>query len=134
MSYSLEMQRPFLSQRLWVLFFVYRAFLGRLSWRVVEGKAAGKLPPWDRSDDGKDDAVIQMLTTVLASEEIVRARPQVVGGPHLVIELLEQRILAEIEKAISGGAVADLNLSEGQRLADALRIAEATFGGKEVRS
>jgi len=116
---ALEMQRPFLGERLWTLFFLYRAFSGRLAFRVVDGKQKGALPVWDA-----DAGITDLLKTTLSSAEIETARSPKFGGPQYAINLFEQKIIGEADRWISGKSAAELSIEEGQHLAEALRLAQ----------
>ncbi len=62
---EVEKVRPFIGEKLWELFFIDDAFLARISWKVIEGKANGKLFPWDKDIQGKHDAnLIELLKPV----------------------------------------------------------------------
>ncbi len=90
-----ENDRPYLGERLWHLFFIYRAFLGRLTALILIGKKRGHIGDW-RNDDG----VRQLLGPALSDQQagsIVASR----DNPHaanLVIGRLQDLMLAEIRR------------------------------------
>lgn len=129
----LEHRRPFLGERAWVLFWVYRAVCLRLGFRVAEGHEKGGISPWDRQFNGKDDAILGLLRQVLSEDEILTARGRVFGGPQFVLELLEQRLLSECDKRVSGLAGAEVSVGEGKRLAETLLAAQTAISGNAAQ-
>lgn len=65
---DIEKLRPLIGEKTYILFFIYRAFIGRLANFVIQGKKGKVLPDW-RSDD----ATQQLLSTVLTEDEIDEA-------------------------------------------------------------
>lgn len=124
---ELESSRPFLGEHLWVRFWVYRAAAGRITWRFAEGRARRLIPRWDRDESGGPDPMIELLRTVLEESEISWLQQQEVGGPHRLLDLMEQKILAEADRWISGAAAAAYSVEEGRKLVDALWQAEHGF-------
>lgn len=94
---KIEEDRPYLGETLWLRFFVYRAFLGRLAVLIIEGKRNGHIPDW-RQDNG----VRQLLSAV--------------GPPELSLEVLESGFsMTAINRAV--------NLLESSILEEASLIA-----------
>jgi hypothetical protein len=64
---NLERVRPYLGETLWSQYFIYRAFMGRLSYLIVRAKKVGRF-----SGDWRDDKLIrQLLPNVLPPEDVV---------------------------------------------------------------
>jgi hypothetical protein len=59
---SIERERPYLGETLWLRFFIYRAFLGRLAVLTIKGKRTGHFEDWR-----KDGGIHQIISTVLPS-------------------------------------------------------------------
>jgi hypothetical protein len=57
---SLEESGPFLGPELWALFWIYRAFCGRLCVKAIEGRKHGRVPEWDKDNDGKKDYIADL--------------------------------------------------------------------------
>ena len=116
-----EACRPFLGERLWTMFWAYRAVIGRLCLKVLEGRDKGKIPPWRFDLDGeRDEYVIKLLQLILSDEEI-KLIPLSIGVRSRLLGLCEQKILLEMEARISGRHVADLSIDEGRRVRDVLQ-------------
>jgi hypothetical protein len=62
---SVEAERPYLGETLWLKFFVYRAFLGRLAHLLIEGKRSGHFTDWR-----KDSGVLQIVANVLSQQTV----------------------------------------------------------------
>lgn len=107
-----ESLRPYLSQRAWSLFWIYRAFLTRVVHRVVVGRDKGEITYWK-----EDSATMSLLESVLPREQMDRIRSQKLGGLNLARELLEHMLLAELQRIIFGHDAAELNLDQAAELA-----------------
>lgn len=121
---EIEQNRPFVGERLWTYFFIYRAFNMRLVMKTLYGRGKGHIHPWYADMQGRPDSHKRVWAAVLNEVEIGEALKRPTGGPQYVIGLMEQKILHEIDVLISGRSVADLSVAESQRLADALQSAE----------
>jgi hypothetical protein len=96
---GIENDRPYLGEKLWGLFFVYRAFLGRLAHLIVEGKRRHHIADW-REDHG----VRQLLGHVLPATEVellFQAKEDVTAVTRAV-DTLQLLILVEIRHITSG--------------------------------
>lgn len=123
--------RPFLGELLWNLFLVYDIFLGRLSILISVNQ------PWTRTSDGKilpwfhDQFMIDLLKPVTEIEK--SQEKKFVGSqeiyPHMaswVLFTLEQKILLEADKVISGKDVSDATIQQIKRISDIIRATEST--------
>lgn len=118
-SKIVEPQRPFLGEQLWKMFYIYRAFLARLTWLVIKGREKGKLVPWQ-----EDSGISELLSIVLSEEEIQTGKKQVGHGVLFLIDLLEAKILLEVGSLISGEKYGEVGLAQAKRFADAVYNAE----------
>lgn len=114
----LEVHRPYLGERLWVYFWVYRAFCGRLGLRLGQGRERGRIPKWNIEDRGS--YTTDLLRYVLDQREVQWLESLTIGGPRRAAELIEQKMLVEIDRRISGSTAAEVSIEEGKRLAEAL--------------
>jgi hypothetical protein len=83
-------ERPFVSHRLWSVFFVLQAVYGRAALLLTNSYKARKLEDW-REDSGCD----QLLRAILPPAAVDDARARPIGGLRLTIDHLESRFLAE---------------------------------------
>ena len=117
--------RPFLGERLWTHFWVYRAIMGRLCFKVIEGHNRRKIYPWDIDLDGKQDkALVALVSSVLSKEEMASLDDLRAGVPGRLLTILEQRILGETECIISGRRMGEISIEEGQHLRELLLKAD----------
>lgn len=96
---SLELHRPLLGETLWLRFFLYRAFLGRLAYLLVNGRMVRAIPDW-RSDH----AVRQYLRHALGQEaanDLVGSKSKPMGI-YNALNALEALLLSEISQIVSG--------------------------------
>jgi len=96
---SVEQERPYLGETLWLKFFVYRAFLGRIAHLITEGKRSGHFIDWT-----SDKGVRQIVSRALSSSRV----QAILDGPRASLEIrrlsdeLEWSILEEISLILSG--------------------------------
>jgi hypothetical protein len=123
---SVEKVRPFLGEPLSISFFMYRGVLGRAAYRVAVAKESGKpLPMWQVGDDGKPEHLLSLARIVLTEEQIRSAVDRRFGGLQYLIDLMEQKILLEMDRRMSGAATAEITIAEGLRFADAIEQARS---------
>ncbi len=121
---NLEIDRPFLGEKLWFYFWAYRAVALRVCMRISKGIEDGEIPPWDKKKDGTEEALFQVLRTVLSEKEIKFSKEQRIGGPSRALELIEQKILIESETWISGTHARETNLEGALQAVESLRLAQ----------
>jgi hypothetical protein len=85
-----EKERPFVTNRLWSVFFVLRGFYGRTALLLTNSYKESRFVNW-RTDSGCD----QLLRAILSAAVVELARGQVVGGLRTAIDSLESQFLAE---------------------------------------
>jgi hypothetical protein len=93
-----ESERPYLGEVLWSLFFVYRAFLGRLAVLIVMGKRRHHIDNW-RDDNG----VRQILSSVFNEQELkaLLSPREDVNAVHRVVSRLQALMLDEVKRVSS---------------------------------
>ena len=85
---------------MWLRFFVYRAFMGRLAHVFSRGKGAGHVEDW-KSDSG----IKQILSFVLPEQDVeatIGSPPQDVGALQRAVNQLESLLLEEISQLATG--------------------------------
>jgi hypothetical protein len=83
-------ERPFVSHRLWSVFFVLQAVYGRSALLLTNSYKEGKLVDW--REDGACD---QLLRAILPPSIVDEAKSRTVGGLRFSIDHLENQFLAE---------------------------------------
>jgi len=120
----IEDKRPFIGERLWFVFFIYRAFAIRQAYKIVQGRDKGKLYKWDKNNDGSDDTQIDALRYVLTSKElatVINAGPiKDVGVPQRILDAIERKMLDEMNEWIFGKRLIDMSIEEQERVASLL--------------
>lgn len=95
---ALEAERPHFGETLWLRFFIYRAFLGRLAHLVAEGKRTGHITDW-RQDSG----VQQLLGHVVKQPELGELlKSTSLVSINWALNALEGLLLEEISRITSG--------------------------------
>jgi len=110
---AVELDRPLLGEKLWLRFFIYRAFLGRLGAIVLLGRKQGHLEDW-RLDTG----IRQLLPFALPRETVDRLldTTQPLGNPNDVASSIEAVMLQDIDEIISGRVSATESLDNTLRI------------------
>jgi hypothetical protein len=83
-------ERPFVSHRLWSVFFVLQAVYGRSALLLTNSYKFRKLEDW-REDSVSD----QLLRAILPPSIVDEAKARTIGGLRMTIDNLESRFLAE---------------------------------------
>lgn len=101
---SAEKSRPFLGEHLWSLFKLYTMLVGRVSWLLMEGKNKRDIKSWH-----KDEHTRSIINEIFDEKEML-------GSFKRTTELLEQKMLFEMLKIISGELAAESDLSKAKKL------------------
>jgi hypothetical protein len=83
-------ERPFVSHRLWSVFFVLEAIYARSALLLTNSFKEGKLMNW-REDTGCD----QLLRAILPAQTVDHIKGLQIGGLRSAIDHLENQFLAE---------------------------------------
>lgn len=96
---DLEKHRPLVGEQLWLHFYIYRAFLGRLATLISLGIRDRHFADW-RLDVG----VRQLIGYVLPRETVDRLldTTPALGDPQVVVSALEAVVLEDIRNILSG--------------------------------
>lgn len=103
--------RPFIGPRLFVLFNAYNAGVGRMVFLLTNGVEKDSIVTWN-----KDHGIEQILNSVLEANEVeFLLNGSGINGFNALVDLMEQKILNEIEVLLSGKSlVADAISISGQ--------------------
>jgi hypothetical protein len=83
-------ERPFVSHRLWSVFYVLQAVYGRNALLITNSYKERKFIDW-KNDSGCE----QLLSAILPAAVIQEAKKKTIGGLRFVIDHLESQFLAE---------------------------------------
>ena len=83
-------ERPFVSHRLWSVFFVLQAIYGRAALLLTNSYKERRLVDW-RQDSGCD----QLLRAILPAQTVDQVKGLQIGGLRTAIDHLESQFLAE---------------------------------------
>ena len=111
---DVESLRPYLGEVLWLRFFIYRAFVGRLGFIITRGKEKGRIEDW-RTDDG----VRQILAGILPSGTFDSLTKNF-GAIYPLFAQLEAIILEEISLIVSGRRSASESFESAKDLYEAV--------------
>jgi hypothetical protein len=83
-------ERPFVTNRLWSVFFVMRGFYGRIALLLTNSYKESRFVNWRT-----DSCCEQLLRAILPAGVVEHAKGQVSGGLRAAIDSLESQFLAE---------------------------------------
>lgn len=124
---SMEDKRIFIGEKLWLIFYIYRAISYRLVFKIAEQKAKGKFYEWNRDSDGKRDYIENMLLLVFTKKELDSIiTPPIEGAdkfgvPQRILYTLERKMLDEMNEWMFGKRLVNMSIEEQQRVNDLLR-------------
>jgi hypothetical protein len=120
LSSDLERTRPYLGETLWLQFFIYRAFLCRITFVLSTGVKEGRLGDW-RTDRG----IKQILANVLPSDilENIFEKAAFVVAANQTVSSLEGLMLREISLIVSGRRSASESFENAKQMQDAINTA-----------
>ena len=94
---GLENYRPYLSERLWSVFYLFRSILGRLAILIIRIKQGEEVGNW------KQDSVIhESLKALLDKNEFEIVTGAGIQSATIAVNFIESRILREITNVLSG--------------------------------
>ena len=110
---NVEKYRPFLGEQLWNLFHIYYIFVYRVVWKLIEGRDKKIIVSWN-----KDEYLHLILEKAFTDEERkwIFSPPKNINPLRPTIDLMEQKILFEMLKIISGELAAENDLSKARKL------------------
>lgn len=108
---SVENYRPFLGEHLWSLFKLYTILVSRTSILLIKGRDNKDIKSWH-----KDEYIQSILNEIFDEKEMQSINSGIIVSFEVATELLEQKILFEMFKIISGELAAESNLSKAKKL------------------
>lgn len=104
--------RPFIGENLWIIYYVYQAFLGRLNYLLQDGIENGKLKYWH--DD--TNFIPQMLGMVIKSDELSKLLVDNPTSFHNVLNFLEYKAINDITEQITGKKMTEESVKHALKL------------------
>jgi hypothetical protein len=120
-SQESEVERLFVSPKLWLIFFTLRSLHGRIAYKIGESLKERKYYNWR-----VDPFLLSQLKYVVPSEHIDKACKAKIQGIQMIILQLEFEFLLESGKIMSGSQPLSERLSDMQKilLAESQKIKE----------
>lgn len=96
-------QRPFLGEELWLSYETYKAFIGRLIYRIHEDiQVNKKISHWHN-----DSSIMIILETYLNTDEINFIKNKKMGSLNTTLNLLDTKVLHQMNSIISGNSASE---------------------------
>lgn len=115
-----EMQRPFLNEELWSLFYTYRAFILRNIYIFLSGVDKGNIKPWYQ-----DSNLVNFLNLSLGNEVVSKINSKSIGSLSEAVTLLEQKIILKCTEITSGEFASEAGFKQARNLIDAVEKEKA---------
>ena len=117
---EIEHVRPFLGERLFTLFFIYRAVNGRICFLLVRDVKKGRVTPWY-----VDNGIHRLLNEVLTPEEFSQFSN--LPGRHVrwVRSLIEGKILDHLRRVIAGEISTTEGLEQARKVQEIMQAIES---------
>lgn len=120
---SLEQHRLFCGDKLWLIFYIYRAILLRAALLITRSFERSGYQDW-RLDNGMK----QLMASVFTADEVVKFQVAKFGGLMSALSQLETEFLHEATRVMSGSKAMSDSLSDMQAMI-ALQDAQAAGTG-----
>ncbi len=122
-----EIKRPFIGERLWTLYYVYRAFAFRICLKMhITQEKSGKIYAWNKDEQGQPDThLFDTLKIVLAEDELNYVRNIPLGAPSQILNLLKSKILSEMNELVFGKRMLSMSIEEQQKVEELLPKSQA---------
>ena len=119
-NFEIEHVRPFLGERLFTLFFIYRAVNGRICFLLERDVKNGRVTPWFA-----DNGIHRLLNEVLTPEEFSQFSNLPGRHVHWVRSLIEGKILDHLRKVIAGEISTTEGLEQARKVQEIMRSIES---------
>lgn len=104
---DLDRHRLFTGDRLWLIFYIFRAFLLRNGLLISQSFGTRTYVDWR-----KDGGIAQLLGSVLSADEVTKYRQMDAGGLSAAASRMEAEFLHEATRVMSGSKAMSDNLSD----------------------
>jgi hypothetical protein len=118
-SDEIRQLRPFLTEKLALLLYVYGAFLGRLVMLLTTSYRKGKVNDWKKDNNTKG-----ILKSVLTDKEADHIFNSDLPNYSLTVNLLETKIIAEIQSMLSNERITGSTIEQVEKLTNVMKNAE----------
>lgn len=119
---ELEMKRPYLGEKSWALFTIYRAFSGRLVMIFKKGVDEGNIKKWHQ-----DKGLMTILGAALNKKEYEKYTKDKLKELDSLIEavnILEQKILSEFHNTVTGTYASEGSFQQARKINNLLNRLE----------
>lgn len=113
---DLQKCRPFIGESLWIIYFVYQAFIGRLTILIEEGLRKGKITNW-HDDFG---FINQILNSVITKDQLEKLMSNS-NSFNNVLNFLESIAINDISEQITGKRITDETVKRALEISEILK-------------
>ena len=110
-THSVEISRPYIGIKLWSLFFVYRAFVGRIIVTFNKGRKENNIEAWY-----SDKNTVDLLRLILEKEELEKIRKNKFMFLNQAVDSLERKILNEMESVLTGISISEFSTDQADKI------------------
>lgn len=117
---AVDSERPFVGEKIWLYFDLYRIFLSRIAVLSKLGTEKKKFEHWH-----KDLHLKQLFEQTLSKEEVEYIYSLKINSLKNTMALLENRLIQEIDKTLSGERFSETALDRVKKFENALPIEQS---------
>ena len=111
---KINLSRPFIGNDLWLTFFAYQAFLGRIAFNTTMNIGEGKLEFWTKDKKYLDS----ILKTVIPEKHLIILLKDDISAFNNILNYLESKALNNIYEQLSGRQLSNENLNQAIKLSE----------------
>lgn len=105
---EIELTRPFIGDKLWLIFYSYQAFIGRLTYLIKDGLEKGKVRYWR----DEEDLIGQILSSTISDKEFEELTNKEIFAFRNILSFLEYKALNDISEQITGKRMTTETISQ----------------------
>lgn len=112
---TIEKERPFIGETIWISYKILEGFIGRIAYLLKIAVEKQSISHWHN-----DQGMKQILGSYLSAEEMKYVYSKRINSLEITVELLEGKLLTEINKVLSGETFSENALQRVKRFEIAL--------------
>ena len=98
----IEKERPFIGERIWLYYDIYKTFLGRIGILLIHGAKNRQFEHWHN-----DGLIKDLFENTLAKEEVKYIYSIKLSSLKITMAFLENKLLSEVNKTLSGETLSE---------------------------
>lgn len=117
---NIEIVRPFLNEQIWLNIIYLKTFCGRIIYLYNKGASEQNVKHWK-----KDQALIKVVSNALTDNELKFIINTKIETITVFLNFIEQKILTEIHKIVTGQVAADNTYNRALQLVELIKTTQS---------